>query len=53
MDAMRRATIRLIAPELPSSVILAMVADIERPIALGGEDLHRHLDYPRHLDSLS
>ena len=42
MDAMRRATIRLIAPELLSSAILAMVEDIEHTTALGGEDLHQH-----------
>ena len=52
MDVMRRATTRLIARGLVLSVFLAMVEDTELTTTLGGADLHPHLDYLRHLDSL-
>ena len=53
LGATRRDTDRWIVRECRLSAMLAMVEDTERTTALGGEDLHQHLDYLRHLDSLS
>ena len=50
LGAMRRDTDRWIVRECRLSTMHAMVEDIEQTTALGGEDLHQHLDYPRHLD---
>ena len=50
--AMRRDTDRGIVRECRLTAMHAMVEDTERTTALGGADLHQHLDYLRRLDSL-